>query len=330
MRIFNKLKTKLEHVEKQKKPKTIIEKDKRKQTIALTYAIFFCILFCSVGSLLLSLQTTGQSLQTSPEKQEKASSINYPAVQSFLNPFVDSYINVSDDSEKNEERQKTLQNSMVNSADYSNSFAVEGEGQRILQQKELYSVTETTNNTLLAQYKVTYINRTFVEKEVTKKSGKKVIKEKIKEPKDEQKTALLNIELVQKENAYAVNSLPYFTNLYTLKSTMDKEEKEEDLNNYDGQKEKEIMAFLNDFLEKYASSSSDDMAYMMKSPEGLGGSLTFDRIDKYELYQKSGNILADVHVVFLEPDTKINVEEDFTIILTKKDSHYYVEKLEHK
>lgn len=330
MRIFNKLKTKLEHVEKQKKPKTIIEKDKRKQTIALTYAIFFCILFCSVGSLLLSLQTTGQSLQTNPRKEVKISTVNYPAIQSFLNPFVDSYINVSDDSEKNEERQKTLQNFMVNSADYSNSFAVEGEGQRILQQKELYSVTETTNNTLLAQYKVTYINRTFVEKEVTKKSGKKVIKEKIKEPKDEQKTALLNIELVQKENAYAVNSLPYFTNLYTLKSTMDKEEKEEDLNNYDGQKETEIMAFLHDFLEKYASSTSDDMAYMMKSPEGLGGSLTFDRIDKYELYQKSGNILADVHVVFLEPDTKINVEEDFTIILTKKDSHYYVEKLEHK
>ncbi|WP_271006521.1 conjugal transfer protein [Listeria seeligeri] len=329
MRIFNKLKTKLEHVEKQKKPKPIIEKDKRKQTIALTYAIFFCILFCSVGSLLLSLQTTGQSLQTNPRKEVKTTTVNYPAIQSFLNPFVDSYINVSDDSEKNEERQKTLQNSMVNSADYSNSFAVEGEGQRLLQQKELYSVEETTNNMLLAQYKVTYVNRTFVEKEVTKKSGKKVIKEKVKEPKDEQKTALLNIELVQKDNAYAVNALPYFTNIYSLKATVDKSEAN-DIESYKGQKEAEIIAFLNDFFTKYATSSSEDMAYMMKSPEGLGGSLTFDRIDKYELYQKSGNILADVHVVFLEPDTKINVEEDFTINLTKKDSHYYVEKLEHK
>ncbi|CUL76099.1 TPA: conjugal transfer protein [Listeria monocytogenes] len=298
MRIFKKLKEKIDQVEKREKPKQIIEKDKRKQTIALTYAIFFCILFCSIGSFVFSLQSANPSSGTSHKKETLPTTINYSAVQSFLNPFVDTYIQVSNISEKNEERKKTLQNYMVTSPDYANSFSVESsDGERILKQKDLYSIKETKPNTLLAQYKVTYNNRTYTEKEISKKEGKKVVKQKVKEPKDEQKTALLNIEIVQKSDAYAVNALPYFTDVYSLKEAMDK---------------------------------ADDMAYMMKEPEGLSNSLTFDRIDKYELYQKSGKILANAQVVFLEPETKINVVEDFTITLTKKDSHYYVEKLAHK
>ncbi|OFG45789.1 conjugal transfer protein [Listeria monocytogenes] len=330
MRIFKKLKEKIDQVEKREKPKQIIEKDKRKQTVALTYAIFFCILFCSIGSFVFSLQSANPSSGTSHKKETLPATINYPAVQSFLNPFVDTYIQVSNISEKNEERKKTLQNYMVTSPDYANSFSVESsDGERILKQKDLYSIKETKPNTLLAQYKVTYNNRTYTEKEISKKEGKKVVKQKVKEPKDEQKTALLNIEIVQKGDAYAVNALPYFTDVYSLKEAMDKADKT-NLDTYKGDEETEVLAFLNDFFTKYATSNADDMAYMMKEPEGLSNSFTFDRIDKYELYQKSGKILANAQVVFLEPETKINVVEDFTITLTKKDSHYYVEKLAHK
>ncbi|EAG9434176.1 conjugal transfer protein [Listeria monocytogenes] len=330
MRIFKKLKEKVDHVEKKTKPKQIIEKDKRKQTVVITYAIFFCVLFCSIGAIVLSLQTAGKSTEINQQKEIKAKDINYPAIQSFLNPFVDNYINVNSSAEKKDERKKRLQSTMVISADYSNSFSIDGgEGERLLNHKELYSIKETKSKTYLVQYKVNYTNRTFTEKEITKTEGTNVIKQKVKEPKENQKTALLNIEIVQKEDVYAVNSLPYFTDVYNLQATVDKS-KEANFDSYQGENEKEIIDFLNDFLKKYAESNSKDMAYMMKEPEGLNNALSYDRMDKYELYQKSGDIIVVSQLVFLEPDTKINVVEDFEITLTKKDSHYYVEKMEHK
>lgn len=83
-----------------------------------------------------------------------------------------------------------------------------------------------------------------------------------------------------------------------------------------------------EFFQKYASSSSKDMAYMMDTPEGLDGLKEFKEV-KARVYDSEGKWLVQAEVVFKEKTVGIETTEHVTLLLDKKEDKYHVEKFTH-
>ncbi|WP_368289953.1 conjugal transfer protein, partial [Enterococcus avium] len=239
-----------------KKDKTTSEKIpkvRRIQTKAMRRLFWLGILFLSVSGVFAFLQTQGLRVKVSSlnkvvttiqqkSKEEASSSVVLtPEIESFMNRFVALYMAVSDDSETQKLRQETLMN------DYFAQGIKEGNsifsGKRTLKSAAFISLKKVSGVST-ASYKVTYIIETKGEDD---------------QPKEVTASQLLNIPFQTSMAGSRVISYPYFTAL--------KENKEKakildfDPNDFDsvnGHIRREVMTYIEEFLEKYAKSSSAD------------------------------------------------------------------------
>ncbi|MDA5417380.1 conjugal transfer protein, partial [Staphylococcus aureus] len=86
-------------------------------------------------------------------------------------------------------------------------------------------------------------------------------------------------------------------------------------------------AFIEDFFNKYASSKSDDMAYLMDNPEGLEGTREVSQIREIRLYPKGDDYVAKVEILMKDKDSPLENLEHYTLDITKKDGKYYVKNM---
>lgn len=77
-------------------------------------------------------------------------------------------------------------------------------------------------------------------------------------------------------------------------------------------------AFIEDFFNKYSSSKSDDMAYLMDNPEGLEGTREVSQIREIRLYPKGDDYVAKVEILMKDKDSPLENLEHYTLDITKK------------
>lgn len=309
-----------------KKDKTTSEKIpkvRRIQTKAMRRLFWLGILFLSVSGVFAFLQTQGLRVKVSSlnkvvttiqqkSKEEASSSVVLtPEIESFMNRFVALYMAVSDDSETQKLRQETLMN------DYFAQGIKEGNsifsGKRTLKSADFISLKKVSGVST-ASYKVTYIIETKGEDD---------------QPKEVTASQLLNIPFQTSMAGSRVISYPYFTAL--------KENKEKakildfDPNDFDsvnGHIRREVMTYIEEFLEKYAKSSSADMRYMMDDPEGLQGSASIDEVTG-QVFKEKDHFVVKAAVKFKDKGTELIWQENMSFEVVKKLGKYYVQKLNH-
>ena len=309
-----------------KKEKTTSEKIpkvRRIQTKAMRRLFWLGILFLSVSGVFAFLQTQGLRIKVSSlnkevvtiqkkNKEEASNSVVLtPEIESFMNRFVTLYMAVSDDSETQKLRQETLMNDyFAQGIKESNSIF---SGKRTLKSAAFISLKKASGVST-ASYKVTYIIETKGEDD---------------QPKEVTASQLLNIPFQTSRAGSRVISYPYFTAL--------KENKEKakildfdpnDFESVDGHIRRGIMTYIEEFLEKYAKSSSKDMRYMMDDPEGLQGSASIDEVSG-QVFKEKDHFVVKAAVKFRDKGTELIWQEHMSFEVVKKSGKYYVQKLNH-
>jgi len=250
-----------------------------------------------------------------------------PELQSFMDRFVDEYMNVSNDNEAFKERSQNLVKNFY--ADGLVENEVSFSAKRSLKEATLISL-KNIDGVSVASYQVNYEIETPVTKKIEEKHKDSKGKETTttKEVTDTEKveaTQVLNIPFSKKNHAFCVVAYPYFTEPVSTKAnvksiTYDMEK----LEAVDDETDKEAQKFVSDFLTKYCESSSADMAYMMDNPEGLNGNFTLDKVES-KIYKANDGLIVKADVSLKDKDTSILQKEQLTLHLVKKsDNSFYL------
>ncbi|HCG2388631.1 TPA: conjugal transfer protein, partial [Staphylococcus aureus] len=214
--------------------------------------------------------------------EDNANTVQYsPKLKLYADKFIDTYMNISKDSKELESREKELLKYFP--SDYKKPEEKTSDTERKLNSKEFYNIKRKDKQTII-QYIVNYDVNITEKKEVKVKKKKKNDKDKDEyETKTEEKqrkvnqNILINIPIKSENNKYVVVEYPYFTPIPD--SQLNKAKMVED-NLKDNKREDnpKAKAFIEDFFNKYSSSKSDDMAYLMDNPEGLEGTREVSQI----------------------------------------------------
>ncbi|WP_439443660.1 conjugal transfer protein [Listeria aquatica] len=257
----------------------------------------------------------------------------------FTDDFIQHFLNVPENQEERERYKETLKSYLADgvSLDYVDT----SQGKRDLKDSTFFNLL-TKNGQKTVQYKVTYENVTFVEKEKIKKEKYKEgdkekvrdVKEKVKEPSKKEVTCLLNVPVQEtKQGQYTVVENPYFSSIPKLNSSKGKAITDSlansELEPLSANQEEAVKKFVDGFFEKYASSSKEDMVFIMKTPESLNGLKTFEEVTNFKSYRLKKNSIVKCSVTFKDKDTQMVDEEVFTLELTRKEGQFFVSNLTH-
>lgn len=300
-----------------------IPKARKIQTKGMRRVFWGVILFLSVSGVLAFLQTQGLRIKVSSlnkevsaiQQKSKESASNSvvltPEIESFMNRFVALYMAISEDSDTQKLREETLlKEYFAQGIKEDNSIF---SGKRTLKAASFVSLKKISGVST-AIYKVTYVIETKGEEDQVKEVSA---------------SQLLNIPFQSSKAGSRVISYPYFTAI--------KENKEKarildyDPNDYDsvdGDTRREVMIYIEEFLEKYAKNSSKDMRYMMDNPEGLQGSASIDEVAG-QVFKEKNHFLVKATVKFKDRGTELLWQENMSFEVVKKSDKYYVQKVDH-
>ncbi|WP_195478130.1 conjugal transfer protein [Enterococcus faecalis] len=317
--------------------KTIRIKTVRKLFLLL---IIFLVVSGPIGFIKaskMSVEMTKQQEVLSKEIQESLAMnqthMNIPSelFKHFLEPFIEVYINIPTEQAAFEERLTTLQKIYYN-------FEIEDEKDHGVEQKLLSSSfyqVETIAGRRIATYKVSYesISPVTKEREIKTKEGDKEItkKEKYTDYETNETTVFLSIPFKEyKDGTFKINHYPYLSNKQVL-TTEEKIEKRDEPTKYaslENTQDKEVTSFIEMFLDKYVSSTKEEMAYLMRDSEVLEGEYEIKTINTKNLLAGK-KILVFATFEVIDKKTKGVHVEEMTLLLKQREGTYYVEQLTH-
>lgn len=246
------------------------------------------------------------------EENEQASLYSFQ-LESFINDFVPLYMNVSNNNEKFTKQQEELQKYYSDEIEVVPTVPV---GTRTLNSSEFYDVQEE-NGVITVSVLVNYTSSAPAVELVTVDS-------------------MLNIPVVETEkNEYVVVEQPYFTaipdNIGVVEETAKVVDPYEMETQVTSEVADEVNTFLNEFYKLYASSTTEEMQYMMAEPEGLAGTYEFvsHTSQVYESIENPGNLIVKSQVVFKEINSDVKHTENMTLELSFIDDMYHVETMDH-
>lgn len=244
------------------------------------------------------------------------------AMRHYLGNFMRTYINVPVANEQRVERQKTLNNFYAKNVVI---HAAKGESERKLTNATLIKV-EQVDEKLQATFQVGYEITDQVVKERTT-DGKK---EKYVDLRKKTITNYMIVPFTQKDNKFQIVGEPYVT---TNPVIWYQESVAEDvLNNKitDTATMKKLDTFVLNFLSKYHSGVTNDLAYLMENPSSLNKQMTVKGLVKQEYDLLSdGTVKAYVTVDLLDSGTQFIKTERYILTLVNKDNNYIVRQIEH-
>lgn len=302
---------------------------------------FYCFLVLLLILLLASFIKSSKAKKESHEAMSKsdlierkyednASTVQYsPKLKLYADDFVDTYMSVPRDSKDLEERNKNLAKFFP--SDYKVPDEKTSDSDRKLNSKEFYNIKRKDKQTII-QYIVNYDVNITEKKEVKVKKKAEKGKKQEYETKTEEKNrkviqnVLINIPVKSENNKYVVVEYPYFTPIPDSHLTKEKMV-EDNLKDNKREDNPKVKSFIEEFFNKYASSKSDDMAYLMNNPEGLEGTREVSNIKEVRLYPKGEKYIAKVEVLMKDKDSPLENLEHYTLEITEKDGKYYVERM---
>lgn len=250
--------------------------------------------------------------------------------QRFLASFIPLYMNKSNSSEEQTKRNERLEEY------YTSAISTEEEGNsaQTLKDQTLYHFKKESGSTV-AQYVVHYTVSYPVEKEkmVQRKEGEKTISEKQRYTDQEEadKTVLLNIPLIQRDQQFKITGLPYYTSVPELVAKKVTERKV-DFNQYKKLSEEEtegVTAFLKEFYLYYTSGDKKQVTYLMERPEVAPKGYEISDSEP-AVYKGKGEYKVTDTVTLKEMGTKNTHRESFMFDITKKGENFYIKQFSHE
>lgn len=335
------LKGRMSRIQKPEKKKSSVRKDHSKGIAFLVWSMLGTIVFLSVLTILLSVNTRSalndiNAHLFSDEENKEDSDFSIEGAKYFLSGFVNEYVNVDDTPERIEERKNNLKSYMVQSDLQEDShpvYDVSGlEGERILNEATLFDVKEEETYTLF-QYRVKMSNRVEWEEEIEVENDDEDDDDKkteiVTKNDEKEQTLLLNVPVVSEDGSFAVAAAPYFSEVYSLKGEIERENKESDsAEEYAGEELESLQAFLVDFFERYATEPKEELSYIMAEPESLNGAFVLDELLDVKTYQTETGFKVNAKVRFYEEMTNMPYVIDVEMEIENREGVYYVKKMD--
>lgn len=312
-------------------------KNKRKWIVGIFYSLLGLLLILLLASFVkatkannLSHEAKEQSNLIQQKYEDNAETVQYNAnLKLYADEFVETYMAIPKDNSDLEQRQKKLAEFFP--SDYKIPDEQTKDTERKLNSKEFYNIKRKDKQTII-QYIVNYDVIITEKKEVKVKKKKEKGKKQEYETKTEEKerkvtqNVLINIPVKSENNKYVVVEYPYFT---PIPSNQLKKEKmiEDNLKEHKREDNPKVKVFIEEFFYKYASSKSDDMAYLMEDPQGLEGTREVSKISELRLYPDGNSYIAKVEILMKDKDSPLENLEHYTLKIVEKDGKYYVKDL---
>lgn len=255
---------------------------------------------------------------------------SYPfELNEFMQKFIELYVPVSNDNTAMDERAEKLKDYLSSNVSLDKEISMTT---RKLISSELNNI-EKHDKFTTAQYKVVYSLEIPHEKNkevTTDKKVNDVEKEPFIEYETQEKTTFLNVDYVEKDNKFSIVSYPYFS--VSKKLTMVNEglsKNEQAATALNGDQLKEVESFLDIFLAKYASGSTEELQYLMKSVESLGDNYELKDVESIEVFSHKDYITVYTKANFIEKSSKLPHKEVFSLKLVKENNQYKIDELRH-
>lgn len=299
-----------EKKEKKGKPPKLKIVNKKTVNIAMIGGIFFLLFIGLMGSfraITLSNQVTSlkESLKsidtTSNQTKTEPDQYNYQ-LQYYLNDYVYAYFTLSQDTDKQQEQVKRLENF------YSFVPDIKSQGQ-IRNPSELVSAQLLTVEDNIARYKIKY-------------------KEKINNENAKEYQTGFNIPFGRKDGKFFISGLPWFSALTSYQAGQFNEEEKLKLSatdQFSDSEHKKIEKFLTIFFTNY--TSNQDNLNLIAPNITVVSNTKFKSIDYIYLKNEGDSLIAYVQATFAVGGSTHS--ENFTFTLSEKEQTYYVTKLEH-
>lgn len=246
----------------------------------------------------------------------------------FVEDFLKHYMNIPQSSE---ERNGYSEKVLTYYAEGLQPEDVSGvEGYRALKNLEYFDTTQEAKFSVV-KYKVTYSNIVVVEKERKKKKKGKEATEKYEEKQEKGMTVIMNVPVQEKDGKYSVvehvyaSAIPKLTSDSIAANANSMEGMEELI----GEDREGIEGFIQEFFHKYAEAPVEDLTYVMKIPEGLNGLKELVELNEIKIYQYKEQIIVKAVPMFQDKGTDWMAKENFTLVLIKQETNYFVESLTH-
>lgn len=323
-----------------KKQKQEVLKEKKAVSPKTARMIFLAVLACLVITapmgFLMGRSANVKALSNQKELKQLENSIdnrtdqlNPFLAEQFMDDFVKTYMNKSDNEDEFDQRQEKLSQYMVENLPTEEFTNVKQE----LLDYRLYDF-EQESSSYIAKYVVKYKVSYPVEKErtVKKKSGKKEteVKEKYTVTETKEETVLLNIPFVQKEGKSKVIALPYYSAIgdLNLEGVEGFNRNTDHLTKVSEKDSGKVMDFVKEFYEVYTSGDLKQATYMMDSPQVMEGE--FEITDSSpEIYQDGKTYVVYDTINLREKGTKNEHKEQVVIKIEEKDGNFYVQEFNH-
>ncbi|HEP5146539.1 TPA: conjugal transfer protein [Streptococcus pyogenes] len=299
--------TKKEKGGKQPKPKEVKQKTANIIVYGILGLLFIVGFFGSLRAIGLSNQVNSLKATVLSSKQQNGKDtkeiLDIPRVQYYMNNFVYTYINYSDDTatKRKEELDNYYSFSTANLVD-------DVKKERKLQTQRLVSV-EQEEDYHIALMRIGY--------EVDSKSYQMT----------------LAIPFRMANGLLAIVSPPYTLaeDLFQGKSKSFERKTVDQVKSLPKQEMLSIQKFLPVFFDKYTLSNEIDLKLLMKHPELMGGNYRVKSLDanNARYYQDKSNQVVQLMVTFEDMVTGGTRSENFTLYLIKSDNGWYVDKLYH-
>jgi Conjugative transposon protein TcpC len=344
MSFFGKLKDGLKKNVNQGRKK-VLKDDRRLKSSRFNGRMAFSIVFWIVlfGVVFITFQSwtrTGFLNEKVNVYQDEAASqiaslnevgfANSPAGETYASKFIETYINVSNDEKKREERAKTLQGFLAEGLKVGKLENLsEFQGKRVLKSASLYDVKDVNEDSASYVFHIDYELFNVVEK-----------KEQV-EGKEEEKVTTVDESLGRKEqmivvrigtdgNSFNVIEQPYYqalpseTRLVAVQDQTDQAKK-------NVQAQDELKQFATQFFTSYTTNTIEEMSYLMDNPESLKELYEYKGLEDFVVYagEKDGQYIVKTLVLLQEANTGLQTKHPFTLIVSKENSKFYVQELKH-
>jgi hypothetical protein len=355
MSFFSKLKTGLQKNAAQGRKK-VLKDERRLKSSRFNGRLAFSFVFWAVlvGVIFFTFQSwsrTGFLNEKVNGYQDKAAAkiaslneigfANSPAGETYASKFIKTYINVSNEEKKREERTKALQSFLAEGLKVEElENLTEFQGKRVLKSASLYDVKDVSEDAASYVYRIDYELFKIVEKkekvEVKKKNEdgkeKSVKEEKIKEVAESlgRKEQMIVVRLGTDGNSFNIIEQPYYqalpseTRLVAIQDKTDQAKK-------NTQAEDELQQFATQFFTSYTTNSLEEMSYLMEDPESLKDLYEYKGLEDFVVYdgEKNGQYIVKTLVLLQEANTGLQTKHPFTLAVSKENNRFYVQELKH-
>ncbi|WP_221567141.1 conjugal transfer protein [Alkalihalobacillus sp. TS-13] len=308
------------------------------------WVVLITVIFCSFLSYYRTSFLNERVNAYQDETQSKIDSLNEvgftnsPAGETFSKNFLMTYINIPIDPEQREKRNNTLQHYLAEGLTLGEIENLsEFKGDRALKDIHLYDVKDVQEDSAKYVYRIRYQLSNGVEQnkkeEVNGKDSKeKTETEKIADKENPIETieVMIVVPIGTDGQSFNVVEQPYFqavpgdTRLTAIEDKTDPSKK-------NTQMEQEMKQFVTQFFTSYTENTVDEMAYLMENPESLKDTYSYKGVEDFIVYEgkKKGQYKVKTLVHLKEDQSGVVMKLPFTLIVSKENNKFYVQKLKH-